>query len=178
MATIFKGNSHPNYMHKGGTRGVIANVSMRRWGAPPNFVVDPVARPLYAWVCRSSWVVTCDAPGCKEQIVVEQGDKSFFCPSCLNAAQGGKARPVIWPNDGTVLNVERVLRARADPNTRNFIPNEAVAMLVYGYPFSERLADLVLENKAHREPDSDEPLEEAHPVSETTKIKKKRAKRA
>lgn len=77
-----------------------------------------------AYVLRSNWVARC--PDCPEVMVVEPGEP-FFCPNCLNAANGGRARAVIFPAERA--EIERLLLKRPAPENRNWLIGEPVEHL-------------------------------------------------
>ena len=105
----------------GNWRGFVERECRMRWQAHANWELDKSAPPLHAWIASSDWVVTCDT--CREQIVIDFGE-IYFCPNCLNAAHGGKARTVIYPEQRE--EIERVLVLRPDPNMRTWYPHETI----------------------------------------------------
>lgn len=105
----------------GNYRGFIERECRNRWQTHANWEVDKSALPLHAWIGSSDWVITCDV--CRETIVINFGE-IYFCPQCLNAAHGGKARKVIFPADREAI--ERLLILRPNPDNRNWLPHETV----------------------------------------------------
>lgn len=108
----------------GGYRNFIASLTLRQWGTFPNWEIG--GKPIHAWVCRSSWVVTCDV--CNEQDFIEPG-QPFYCPNCCNGKNDGRARLVIWPATGDRKKIEWLLSRRVVPQTRNWLLNETIADL-------------------------------------------------
>lgn len=101
---------------------------MRRWITHAVWDIDPAIPALDAFVARSSWAVICE---CNEQWVIEPGEPAF-CPNCLNAPYGGKARNINWPDDATRASIELLLNARWDPRTRNWIASDDVSKRAWG----------------------------------------------
>lgn len=81
--------------------------------------------PVLARVEHNRWLVQCEY--CAGAQLASREDHRFFCVDCLNAAHGGKWRPVVWPRDHA--EIERALLDRPVPATRNWIPGESVADL-------------------------------------------------
>lgn len=105
-----------------------------RWvGARANWKVQ--GDPVKAFIQRSSWVAKCPEKDCNEQVIVDI-DEPFYCPNCQNIRNGGFARPVSFPENRE--DIERVLLARAIPDTRN-------------WKLSETIDDLKLQNIEHGE---------------------------
>ena len=105
----------------GNYRGFIERECRMRWQVHANWEVDQETPPLYAEIDRAAWRVVCDT--CREAMVIDYGE-IYFCPNCLNAAQGGKARRVIFPEAKD--EIERLLSLRPNPNNRNWLPQEKV----------------------------------------------------
>ncbi|MEA2703909.1 MAG: hypothetical protein QOD63_1854 [Actinomycetota bacterium] len=107
-----------------------------RNGVPPfepqGFAVG-VALP--AQVKDGQWVVRCD--GCRNAQFTARAEPRFFCVRCLNSTHGGQWVAVAWPVDSE--KGEAVLLARPLFQSRNWLAGET-------------LADLVAENRAHRDP--------------------------
>ena len=110
-------------------------------------IVKPcTGEPVYARVEANRWLADCECGGAE---VVDQETKRFFCFSCLNVNNGGRARPVIFPADQ--VDIEDNLLARDMPMLRNYTPAEAVTqqpqLLQRGF-LPETIKTLVAENKA------------------------------
>jgi len=91
---------------------------------------------LLAHVNHGRWVVHCPTPGCGGAELARE-DGLFFCCECRNAEVGGDYRTVAFP--GEREEIERVLKLRPAPATRNWQPGET-------------LDDLKAENLAHGAP--------------------------
>jgi len=98
-----------------------------RWQKGVCWEVSSSALPVIAYIVRSDWIADCGV--CKESLVVEPGEP-FFCPNCMNALHGGKARIVQWPEQYIRERVESILTARIIPETRNWNPEESVESLL------------------------------------------------
>lgn len=134
MRLIKQAEDHYHYNQLGGYRAFIERECMRRWQTTPNWNVNMAAPPLVAWVAVASWVWLCDT--CNEQFACNAFDPVMFCPNCLNAAHGGRARRLIFPPKQAMAEIEQVLAMRPNPANRNWLPTETVL-------------DLILENEAH-----------------------------
>jgi len=99
---------------------------------------DTTGDPLPVVVNANRWVVAC--PECGGAEFAWPEDPWFLCGSCFNAATGGKWRPVLWPGDTEITEVEDTLSARSNPFTRNWNAEEA------------DVGDLKAENVANGEP--------------------------
>ena len=117
----------------GNYRGYIELHCRERWHAHASWEVDKSAPPLYAEIAHAAWRVICDV--CRDAFVIDFGEV-YFCPNCLNAAHGGKARVVIFPSPTDREAIEMLLSLRPNPANRNWLPNETVE-------------DLKLENIEH-----------------------------
>lgn len=99
---------------RGGYRAYVAYQLDGRWpGATPDW--DIRGDPIQAQVVMSDWIVIC--PDCQDAIVAEPGEP-FYCLNCQNEKNGGKARPVQFPDEREAI--EQILLARFDPKTRNW----------------------------------------------------------
>jgi hypothetical protein len=94
-----------------------------RWQTHANWEVDKKAPPLSALISGSDWIVICDT--CRESVVIDYGEV-YFCPNCLNAEHGGKAREVVFPKPKDREQIEKLLVRRPNPNNRNWLPHETV----------------------------------------------------
>ena len=81
-------------------------------------------RGVTAEVSHNRWIGKCECGGCE---VVDPEAPLFYCFSCYNDADNGMARVAVFPGDWEI--VERVLMARPDPLTRNFVPGETTDKL-------------------------------------------------
>ena len=134
------------YTRAGGYRQFLARETRARWGALPDWTVNKNAPALTAWICTSSWVVTC--PDCKDQYIAEPTDPIFFCPNCCNAKARGKSRTVAFPTPKKRSDIEMVLLKRVNPSTRNWIPTPEIGRIAYGkFDYYETIQDLVDQNK-------------------------------
>lgn len=79
--------------------------------------------PIPATCNHGRWVVLCECGGAQ---LASADDPRFFCVSCLNERQGGKWRPVTWPEQRS--DIEQVLRERFTENA-NWLPGESVEQL-------------------------------------------------
>lgn len=81
---------------------------------------DTDVDPLPVQVNHNRFVVVC--PDCGGAEFAWPDDPWFLCAGCFNATLGGKWRPVIWPGDDELAEVESVLSARPLPAERNWNP--------------------------------------------------------
>ena len=86
-----------------------------------------LGRPTFARVDWNRWIADCPDCNSAEFVFLEEQPCRFMCTNCWNAGIGGKWRPVIFQREPR--NVEKVLRARPIPNTRNWHPHETIAQL-------------------------------------------------
>jgi hypothetical protein len=95
-----------------------------RWGKR---LIDwkPAREPVRAWINKGDWAVNC--PDCPESLIAEPGEP-FFCPHCLNVKNGGRVRPVVFPENR--VQIEAALLRRIDPNRRNWYPHETLDQLL------------------------------------------------
>jgi len=91
-------------------------------GHPMGLVLDVPAAVVV--VNDGRWVVHCPDPGCDEAQVASRGDRRYFCTTCLNREAGGHWRPVVWPDDQEMEDVERILGQRADVKQRQWWPSD------------------------------------------------------
>lgn len=90
------------------------------------------APETYAEVNHSRWIVHCPFPGCKGATMASRREHRFFCSSCLHAADPTCAKrwlPVIWPDEKVVVEIEKALLARPEPENRNWNASETVRIL-------------------------------------------------
>jgi hypothetical protein len=114
----------------GDYRAFVEYMVAGRWDARVNWTVSPRVTAR-AYVLRSAWVADC--PTCAGNMVVEPGEP-YFCPDCAMQGNGFQACAVVWPEQWA--EIERLLLARPDPNTRNWL-------------IGETLDDLARENAEH-----------------------------
>jgi len=112
----------------------------------------PTGRPVYARVEANRWIADCECGGAE---VVTPADPAFFCISCMNEGNRNRPRPIIFPDDAS--EVEDVLLARPEPDTRNYTPAAAVSahpkLKIRGF-MAESLETLAEENLEHGLPRS------------------------
>ena len=111
----------------GNYRGFVERECRTRWQTHANWEVNSSTPPLYAEIDHANWRVVCDT--CREAMVINYGEL-YFCPNCLNAAYGGKARLVMFPNQSDRIRIEELLSKRPNPNNRNWLPYETVENLI------------------------------------------------
>lgn len=116
----------------GGASACLERMRARGAQIPGPSADPPAGVPLAAYVSDGRWVVACDA--CPSAQVVDPSDRRFFCVRCFNVTNGGRWRPVGWPD--TIAAIEAALEVRPVEGTRNWRPGET-------------LADLQAENEAH-----------------------------
>lgn len=92
---------------------------------------EPVGTPVFARVDHGRWLAECE---CRSAQILDPDDRRFFCVRCENATNGGRWRPVEWPDDPD--SIEAVLLARPRPENRNWQPHE-------------NLDTIMRENEAH-----------------------------
>jgi hypothetical protein len=130
----------PGVQQSGGNlREFLKFVAVRRWGidAAARFSDwRPVGSPIIARIVGSKWAVMCDV--CKDAYPSDPDDpgETFICPNCLNAREGGLARPVLFPSQRKTI--EAILLLRANPADRNWT--------------DETVQELIEENKRHGDP--------------------------
>ena len=95
-----------------------------------------LSRSVVARVNIGRWLADC---ACGAARLVDPS-RPFWCPGCGNAATGGHAVPIVWPEDRATIDA--VLAAREAAGTCNWEPHETVA-------------DLMAENEAHGLPPID-----------------------
>lgn len=61
----------------------------------------PDAAPAVAVLNHARWLAHCE---CGSAVMLFRGAEWMWCPSCGNAAAGGKMRPVQWPADLERIN--------------------------------------------------------------------------
>ena len=83
------------------------------------------APALKARINHNRWIVDC--PNCAGAEFAWPGEPLFMCLSCFNAHVGGKWLRVTVPVNR--LSIERILRVRPDPRTRNWLPGETLTKL-------------------------------------------------
>ncbi len=124
-------NQQFGVMRRGGYRAFVAYQLNGRWpGATPDW--DIRGDPVQAQVVASDWIVTC--PDCRDAIVAEPGEP-LYCLNCQNVKNGGKARPVQFPDQRE--QIEKILLARFNPLSRNWS--------------TETIEELQAENLSHEE---------------------------
>lgn len=82
--------------------------------------------PVYAFANHGRWMAQC--PFCKSAQVAFEADRRFLCAECGNGESGGKALPVVWPDDRARLRIEAALAPRPRDN-RNWVPGETASQL-------------------------------------------------
>lgn len=102
-------------------------VAAAQWTAPRPFnpgagTVGPAIPVRADW---GRWVVGC--PDCGSAQLACRTDPRFVCVECGNVAVNGAFRPVAWPRAAAAI--ERLLDARPDLSTQNWVPGETVAQL-------------------------------------------------
>lgn len=109
-------------------------------------ITPGVGIPVFARVEHNRWLADCECAGAE---VVDAIDPRFYCLSCMNDANGGRPRPVIFPDDTD--DVEDALVVRSDPLTRGYTPAAAVDavpnLLTRGF-LPETTAMLFAENES------------------------------
>lgn len=91
-----------------------------------------------AFVYAGYWVVDCIYPSCYSAERVYPGDVKYHCTNCHHIAD------IEWPDD--VEAIERVLRIRPVPNTRNWAPAGHRQAISCGFPDGQTVDDLQREN--------------------------------
>jgi hypothetical protein len=114
---------------------LVAQVARRGVLIPPTADVDRAAAPALAHVNplpdgSVRWIAEC--PDCRAQgrtsaEYVWLATPLLFCTRCGNRDVGGRWRPVAVPVERA--EIERLLLARPDPETRAWVPGETVAAL-------------------------------------------------
>lgn len=122
ITKILTGEEQYSVKKRGGYRAYVHSLLLQRYGIAPNW--ELCASPVFAWINQGNWAADCECGG---SMIVEPGE-SYICPDCVNAAQGGLARPVIWP-DGK-KDIEAVILERPFPRNRNWLVSETLEMLV------------------------------------------------
>ena len=89
------------------------------------FSGDYSGQGVVAEISHNRWIAHCECGGCE---VVDPEAPLFYCFSCYNIADDGKARIATFPDDWDAI--EQALMARSDPLTRNFVPGETASRLV------------------------------------------------
>ena len=116
----------------GASASAAERLAMLHWpgfrasGRLPQGVAGNVTVPVE--VNHGRWLTRC--PWCNSANLASRADRRFLCCECGNVGVGGQWVRVVWPDPPTVQQIERVLLARPDPHTRNWLPGETVADLV------------------------------------------------
>lgn len=88
--------------------------------------VGPV---VIARVNHGRWIGDCPDFACGGAEFVSFENPVFFCCACRNAMVGSDYLPVDEPGPGVRQEIEAYLRARPQPQSRNWHPGETVAQL-------------------------------------------------
>lgn len=99
------------------------HVCRAHWASPrpfnPHAPTGGTAVQVYA--SHGRWVVSC--PDCNSAVLAPATDLRFMCVECANAANGGRFRPVVWPDHRA--DIEWLLEMR--PKTaQNWLPSETL----------------------------------------------------
>jgi len=111
---------------------------------------DPVA----ARIDFGRWIADC--PDCSGAEYVDYDDPVFFCVSCGNEDNEGKARPVVFPNEAERAEIEVLILARPvkahgkRPTQRALMAAPVIPGLGRSWNPGESAADLKRQNKAIR----------------------------
>lgn len=125
---IITANQYPSVTRLGGYRRYVEHHTRARWPMLTQTLrIDwrNTAGEVLAMVIRGSWRAGC--PFCNGSVFCEPSEP-FFCPDC--AMQGNQFRPMRVVMPERRQDIERLLRMRPDPNTRNWIPPETVENLI------------------------------------------------
>lgn len=87
--------------------------------------VDSEGEPIPARVYRNMWIVDC--PDCRNAEFAWTDEPRFLCTNCWNGMVGGKWRIVAFPQFTDAI--EKALKARPVPHTRNWNPGESYQQL-------------------------------------------------
>lgn len=87
----------------------------------PDFPSRPSGQTVEAFVNHGRWMWKCRT--CPDAQVASHEDRRAFCTSCFN--QGSGWHEVIWPDDETLVRIDRLLGRRPLHN-RNWIPGETI----------------------------------------------------
>lgn len=126
MNLIMNANINPLIQPVGYFRWIEERVAERYplWGRTPDWrAVGIVAARINA----GRWIADCPLPGCNEAVHTAVG-LPFFCPNCLNAANGYHAYQVRFPDETSLI--EHILSERPLPTTRNWQPGETIEQLI------------------------------------------------
>jgi hypothetical protein len=121
---IKRASDQPNIKHLGGVKGSVALSVVRQWGEGAKMNFEARGDPLPVEVNHGRWIASC--PYCRGALLMDESEP-FFCPDCLMVANGGYARPVLWPEN--VAEIEAALLARPNPANRNWTMVETVDAL-------------------------------------------------
>jgi hypothetical protein len=70
----------------------------------------------YAEVNHGRWIARCPTPYCYNALQIAHGDAELCCRECWQVF------PIEWPADP--ISITRLLAARPNPATRNWLPGE------------------------------------------------------
>lgn len=126
MDTILTANENLIVVRCRNYRGWIEKEAARRNAVYPNWHLDKSLPPYFAFVEHSTWVWQC--PDCEHLWWAEPGFPRAWCPNCLNVGSAGFSRLVLFPKERG--KIERALKYRAEPKTRNWLPHETVDDLI------------------------------------------------
>jgi len=70
---------------------------------------SPSGDPVYARIWQGQWIADCSCNGAQ---FVDPSEPIFFCFNCLNRANAGRPRPVVFPLPEERAEIERMLLER------------------------------------------------------------------
>lgn len=83
-----------------------------------------IGKPVSAFVDYGRWVAQCECNGAE---IVDPDVPEFFCFSCGNESNGGRLRPVIFPNE--IKEIEKQLLSVKDTAFRYWKADESMDKL-------------------------------------------------
>lgn len=114
MEKIFNGNDFANSRGFSDIRAMLRAAKYTGFDTP--FVdIEPTGEPVGAFVSFGIWIAKCECNGAE---YVAPG-QPFYCASCGNYANGGKPRPVIFPNNAHEIETELLKRPVLNGLARN-----------------------------------------------------------
>ena len=101
------------------------------------------------------WIADCECGGAE---YVDPEEQIFYCFSCGNRTNGGNARPVVFPDEWTMRQIEDLLTERPidDGRGRNRIERAMLAVPLYpglgrSWNPNETIKDLERQNRVIKE---------------------------
>lgn len=111
MDKIYNGN---DYAKQAGYQNIRAMLNAGNYSGfdTPYIDGDPSGEAVTAYISFGVWIAECECRGAE---MVAPGEP-FYCRSCGNYGNGGRGRPVLWPENAADIEAE-LLRRPVIPGT-------------------------------------------------------------